>query len=213
MAKGQRISQKQIEVMRAYLAAGNSLSETARKMELPKSTVATWKKRFESEGAPAEGGSNEQARTQKGAGARVGGAKTFEEARTLEQGCALAEQEQRARQGRGQRTFEELRTFNQECFIADAGEIVGLSQRLVRQYLDYAIENRPKIERAIEVLCALGDRISPLELRACVKVLTELKLPDIGKLSSVMGTMYDKRALARGEPTENLGGTIKFEDL
>ena len=41
----------------------------------------------------------------------------------------------------------------------------------------------------------------------------ELKLPDIGKLSSVMGTMYDKRALARGEPTENVGGVIKFEDL
>lgn len=185
MAKGQRISEKQIEVMRAYLAAGSSLSETARKMGLPKSTVATWKKRFESEEPPVQGVGDEQARTQKGAGARVGDG----------------------------RTFEELRTFNQERFIADAGEIVGLSQQLVRQYLDYAIENRPKIERAIEVLCALGDRISPLELRACVKVLTELKLPDIGKLSSVMGTMYDKRALARGEPTENVGGVIKFEDL
>ena len=45
--------------------------------------------------------------------------------------------------------------------------------------------------------------------------MTELKLPDIGKLSSVMGTMYDKRALAKGEPTENIGGTaiIKFEDM
>ena len=37
----------------------------------------------------------------------------------------------------------------------------------------------------------------------------------IGKVSSVMGTMYDKRALAKGEPTENIGGTaiIKFEDM
>lgn len=189
MAKGQKIGEKQIEVMRAYLAAGTSLAETARKMGLPKSTVATWKKRFEEEKpAAADDLDLEQPRPQKGAGAR-----------------AL---------GTGQ-TFEELRTLNQEQFIADAGEIVSMSQQLVKHDLSYALAHRAKIDRAIEVLCALGERISPQELKLCVKVLTELKLPDIGKLSSVMGTMYDKRALAKGEPTENIGGTaiIKFEDM
>lgn len=189
MAKGQKIGEKQIEVMRAYLAAGTSLAETARKMGLPKSTVATWKKRFEGEKpAVADDLDLEQARPQKGAGAR-----------------AL---------GTGQ-TFEELRTLNKEQFIADAGEIVSMSQQLMRHDLSYALAHRAKIDRAIEVLCALGERISPQELKVCVKVLTELKLPDIGKLSSVMGTMYDKRALAKGEPTENIGGTaiIKFEDM
>lgn len=189
MAKGQKIGEKQIEVMRAYLAAGTSLAETARKMGLPKSTVATWKKRFEEEKpAAADDLDFEQARPQKGAGAR-----------------AL---------GTGQ-TFEELRTLNKEQFIADAGEIVSMSQQLVKHDLSYALAHRAKIDRAIEVLCALGERISPQELKVCVKVLTELKIPDIGKLSSVMGTMYDKRALAKGEPTENIGGTaiIKFEDM
>ena len=42
--------------------------------------------------------------------------------------------------------------------------------------------------------------------------LLELKAPDIGKLSSVMGTMYDKRALANGEPTENVGGDATTEE-
>ncbi|MBO5355719.1 MAG: helix-turn-helix domain-containing protein [Clostridia bacterium] len=193
MAKGQKIGEKQIEVMRAYLAAGTSLAETARKMGLPKSTVATWKKRFEEEKpAAADDLDLEQARPQKGAGAR-----------------ALGEG-----QTQGQ-SFEELRTLNQERFIAEAGDIVSMSQQLMRHDLAYAIEHRAKIDRAIEVLCALGERISPQELKLCVKVLTELKLPDIGKLSSVMGTMYDKRALAKGEPTENIGGTaiIKFEDM
>lgn len=189
MAKGQKIGEKQIEVMRAYLAAGTSLAETARKMGLPKSTVATWKKRFEEEKpAAADDLDLERPRPQKGACA-----------------CAL----ERAP------TFEELRTLNKEQFIADAGEIVSMSQQLVRHDLAYAIKHRAKIDRAIEVLCALGEHISPQELKLCVKVLTELRLPDIGKLSSVMGTMYDKRALAKGEPTENIGGTaiIKFEDM
>lgn len=185
MAKGQRISEKQIEVMRAYLAAGNSLSETARKMGLPKSTVATWKKRFESEVASTEVEEDEQARTQKGAPARVG-------------------------EGR---TFEELRTFNQERFIADAGEIVAGAQSLIKYNLEKAFEQREKIDEVIDLLAERGAVLSDKELRRVLLMLLELKAPDIGKLSSVMGTMYDKRALARGEPTENLGGTIKFEDL
>lgn len=185
MAKGQRISQKQIEVMRAYLAAGNSLSETARRVGLPKSTVAGWKKRFESEEASVQGAENEQARTQKGAGARVG-------------------------EGR---TFEELRTFNQERFIEEAGDIVAASQELIRYNLQRAFEQREKIDKIIDLLAERGKVLSDKELRKVLLTLLELKLPDIGKLSSVMGTMYDKRALARGEPTENVGGVIKFEDL
>ena len=193
MAKGQKLEEKQIEVMRAYLAAGSSLAETARKMGLPKSTVATWKKRFEDEKPSASDELDlERPRPQKGAGAR-----------------ALGES-----QGSGQ-TFEELRTMNTEQFIRDAGEIVAMSQQLVRYDLEQAIKQRKKIDRVIDILHERGMALEPQELRAAVKVLTELKLPDIGKLSSVMGTMYDKRALARGEPTENIGGTavIKFEDM
>jgi transposase len=188
MAKGQKLEEKQIEVMRAYLAAGSSLAETARKMGLPKSTVATWKKRFEGEKPTTANDLDlERPRTEKGAGARVGGG----------------------------RTYEELRTMNQERFIADAGEIVAMSQYLVRYDLEQAIKQRENIDRVIDLLCRRGEELTTQELRAAVKVLTELKLPDIGKLSSVMGTMYDKRALARGEPTENIGGTavIKFEDM
>ena len=184
MAKGQRIGEKQIEVMRAYLAAGSSLSETARKMGLPKSTVATWKKRFEGETAGGHRTEDEQGRTQKGAGARVG-------------------------EGR---TFEELRTFNQERFIEDAGEIVAGAQSLIKYNLEKAFEQREKIDKVIELLAERGSVLTDKELRKVLQTLLELKTPDIGKLSSVMGTMYDKRALARGEPTENLGGVVKFEN-
>ena len=189
MAKGQKLEEKQIEVMRAYLAAGSSLAETARKMGLPKSTVATWKKRFEGERPTATDDLDlEQPRPQKGAGARA-----------LESG----------------QSFEELRTLNQERFIADAGEIVGMSQQLVKHNLACAIEHREKIDKVIDLLYERGEVLTPQEIKACVKVLLELKQPDIGKLSSVIGTMYDKRALARGEPTENVSGTtvIRFEDM
>ncbi len=190
MAKGQKLEEKQIEVMRAYLAAGSSLAETARKMGLPKSTVATWKKRFEDEKPSASDELDlERPRPQKGAGARA-----------LESG----------------QSFEELRTMNTEQFIKDAGEIVGMSQQLVKHNLACAIEHREKIDKVIDLLYERGKEMLPQELRACVKVLLELKQPDIGKLSSVMGTMYDKRALARGEPTENVSGAVavlRFEDM
>ena len=190
MAQGKKLDDKQIELMRAYLAQGTSIAETARRMELPKSTVATWKKRFEGEKTPEEDDLDlEQPRPQKGAGARV--------------------------LGEGQ-TFKELRTKSLEAVIRDAGDIVSMSQQLIKHNLSYAVEHRERIDRAINVLVARGEDISPQELRFCVKVLTELKQPDIGKLSSVMGTAFDKQALACGDPTVNLGGSVgvrRFEDM
>ena len=206
MERGQRLSKKQIETMRAYLATGCSVSETARKMSLAKSTVSGWKKQFETEGVRKK---DEQGRTQKGAGARVGDERTADEQRTPDEREAAEESEGSDTPA----TFEELRAFNQERFIRDAGEIVREAQSLIKYNLEKAVEQRKKIDEVIELLAERGKVLTDKELRRVLLMLLELKAPDIGKLSSVMGTMYDKRALARGEPTENLGGTIKFEDL
>ena len=38
-----------------------------------------------------------------------------------------------------------------------------------------------------------------------------MKCDDIGKLSIMVATLYDKRALSQGAPTQNIG--ITFENL
>ena len=170
MAQGQKLDEKTVELIRTYLAAGCSEAETARKMGLPKSTVHSWKKRFEREAPPK--GENEQ-------------------------------------------SFAQLRTQNKEKFIDDAWEIVSAAQRRIKHALERAERMEEQIENAIVLLGSMGGTMSKEEIKAAFAVLTEAKLMDVGKLASVMGVMYDKRALAAKEPTEIVDGSVemRFEDF
>ena len=52
------------------------------------------------------------------------------------------------------------------------------------------------------------------EQKALIKWLQSVKMDDPAKLTTIIGTLYDKAALATGEPTMNLGGTVatRLED-
>lgn len=54
------------------------------------------------------------------------------------------------------------------------------------------------------------------ELRTISNRISSMKIDNLKELAVVFGTMYDKHALAQGDPTENIGGKLsimKFEDL
>ena len=54
-------------------------------------------------------------------------------------------------------------------------------------------------------------QIGYFDLLNLVKELMQLKNIKVGELSSLIGTMYDKQALASDEPTENV--KVKLEDF
>lgn len=74
-----------------------------------------------------------------------------------------------------------------------------------------------ELEKLIAEAARAGD-ISDGERRELLRKLSAVRIDDIGKLSTVMGVLYDKSALASGEATQevNLSGKVKvekFEDL
>ena len=63
---------------------------------------------------------------------------------------------------------------------------------------------------------AKADSITDSQRRALYKKLESIKIEDIGKLAVVLGTIYDKQALANKEATSIIDGSIavkKFEDF
>jgi hypothetical protein len=46
-------------------------------------------------------------------------------------------------------------------------------------------------------------------------MVASLKCDDLGRLVAILGTLYDKQALANREETEIVGGSVvaKFEDM
>ena len=191
MAQGKKTDEQTLEVARAYLATGETVASVARRLSVPESTVRGWRKKFE-----REDHTDDAAEAPKTAAEGGGG-------KELLQHYASGD-------------FAELRALKKREMIERAWRIIEKAQAKVERDLDRAIEKEKLIDNAILLLGTVGEQMSASELKATYKTLRELKIDDIGKLSAVMGTMYDKQALAVGDETEILGGTVaerRFEDL
>lgn len=189
VAKGKKADEQTLEVARALLAARVPVAEVSRKLKVPESTVRGWRKRFEAEDAEAREAQNNAQNS--------GGGKELLSYYTSE-------------------NFAELRAQKKREMIERAWRIIEKAQAKVERELDRAIEREGQIDEALFLLGTMGENLSVAEQKRCFKVLSEMQMSDIGKLSTVMGTMYDKQALAIGEETEILGGSVtvrRFEDL
>lgn len=113
--------------------------------------------------------------------------------------------------------FGKLREQKKEEFINGAWDIVMRAQRLIAKRLDRAEKDDERLDMLLdEVEDMSDDDISDAQRRAIVKRISDLKLDDIGKLGTVMGTMFDKHALALNQPTAIHGGEVvvkRFEDM
>ena len=185
MARGKKTDEQTLEVARAYLAARETVAAVAGRLSVPESTVRGWRKRFEKEDAATDAAKKP-----------VGGGGGKE----MLQHYASAD-------------FAELRAQKKREMIERAWRIIEKAQAKVERDLDRAIEKEKQIDNAITLLGTVGSEMSSSEIKATFKVLRELKIDDIGKLSTVMGTMYDKQALAMGDATENVGVAKRFEDM
>ncbi len=160
MAKGKKYDPEIKERAIALLAVYDSVSKVAKELNLPWSTVDTWKKEKSDEG---------------------GG-------------------------------FEKLREQKKEEFIQNAWSCVMKSQGLIMKRLERAERSEAAIDELIDEVESDSDLSYP-ERKALITKLAVIKLDDVSKLGVIMGTMYDKYALAANEPTVNHGGVVRFEEL
>ena len=107
-----------------------------------------------------------------------------------------------------------MREQRKERFINSAWDNIDLSMELIHQRLIRAVQAEEKLDAIIDRLSAAD--LPPKELRAAVKELNALKVEDLRTLVVVLGTLYDKQALASKEATAIIDGSMKltpFEEL
>ena len=105
--------------------------------------------------------------------------------------------------------FEKLRTQNKENFIRRAGDIIDKGMSLLDKRFSRALENEEELDRLIDEVLK-NDELSQPEKSNLIKTLRSLQLQDVKAITTAIGTIYDKRALAKGESTENSNITFKL---
>lgn len=107
--------------------------------------------------------------------------------------------------------FVELRNEKMKEFSDRASEIIQKGLTLLDKRFDRAIASEEDLDVLIDEIFASGkDEISADEKMRLVNKIRALQLQDIRAITTAIGTLYDKKALADGSSTSNLTVEVKL---
>lgn len=108
-----------------------------------------------------------------------------------------------------------VRNLKKQEFVNTAWNGIKLANELIERRLKRAVEREGEIDVLLnEAIDEIEDneettyKEKQVRIRAVNRVISELKIEDITKLTTALGTLYDKQALASNEATVNAGVTI-----
>lgn len=98
--------------------------------------------------------------------------------------------------------FDELREEKKRGFIENANAIIDKGMQIMDRRFTRALEQEQEIDELIGMVSETDD-MSDKQKDSVTRKLSALQLHDIKALTTAIGTLYDKRALAQGESTDN----------
>ena len=109
--------------------------------------------------------------------------------------------------------FVKLRDEKKADFAERASEIIDKGMLLLSRRLERAIKQEEALDVLIAAIFATDkEELTQDEKNKLVNKIRALQLQDMKAVTTTIGTMYDKRALAKGEATENTTVSIKLPE-
>lgn len=221
--RGAKYGEEIRERARALLVCGESVGAVSRALGLPYTTVKTW-----------ERGWNEKARRGNADGQTGGGEKLSQKTdRSCEREGGYADYESGAEvsnsdldNSRGgsdapcdarndaarEPTLDEMREEMKREFVRRSCEMIKDTQTLLERRIARAVHKEDVLDELIDMVSD-SSKLTDTAKDKIIAKIAGLRLDDIRALSSILATLWDKQALAMKEPTANIGGTLRFEEL
>ena len=109
--------------------------------------------------------------------------------------------------------FVELRDKKKEEFSKQASEIIQKGLTLLNRRFDRALASEEDLDLLIdEIYATPKTSLSQDEKNRLVSKIRALQLHDVKAITTALGTLYDKRALAEGSATDNVAVSIKLPE-
>ena len=100
--------------------------------------------------------------------------------------------------------FKVLYDEKKQEFADKASEIIDKGLQLLNRRLNTALEHEDNLDELIsEIYASDKEELSQVEKKALVDKIRLLQVQKLGEITTAIGTLYDKRALAKGESTQN----------
>ena len=109
--------------------------------------------------------------------------------------------------------FVQLCAYKKEEFAEKATRIIDKATTLLERRIDTALEQQNELDKMLDDVMDLEDKDANYKRKkALANKIDALQLNKLSELTTAVGTLYDKRALAKGESTENSNITVSMSD-
>lgn len=114
--------------------------------------------------------------------------------------------------------FVKLCVEKKKDFVNTADNIIDKATKLLDKRLTTALDRQNELDLLLDVVYEAeenGKKLPAKQQIEIAKKLSKIQLNGLSEITTAIGTMYDKRALAKGDPTNNINNnsTIKFSNL
>lgn len=108
--------------------------------------------------------------------------------------------------------FTKLCIEKKEEFAENATRIINKASKLLEKRLDTALNSQDELEKIIDQVWQMDKKdFNETQKRAIVTKIGKMQLNNLSEITTAIGTLYDKRALAKGDPTVNTDINIKMD--
>lgn len=109
--------------------------------------------------------------------------------------------------------FVKLRKEKMEEFVEQATRIIGKASDLLERRIDTAFYNQDKLDKVLKIISDLNPKDADYKKKqSLANKISELQLNKLPEITTAIGTLYDKRALAKGDSTTNSNITVTMSD-
>lgn len=108
--------------------------------------------------------------------------------------------------------FVKLRNEKKKEFVEHAWSIIGKANKLLEKKIDRALSIEEDIAEILQKL-KNNEQLEKDDVAFLVKNINKLGMDNIGQVSTVIGTLYDKQALINKEATVNHGADKELEEV
>lgn len=206
-----RYTEKEKQHALKRLKSGESASVVSRELNIPRTTLLAWLKSVEKSVEPT------------GAGARKKNTRACEKNSTSSTGGKDSEdlKERDSPDDRNDKSGKEAEKEqkrkaelleNKKKFSKDSWDNISKAQKIINRRLNRALKQEGAIDEIVDiVLSADGEELSEEQKKSILQKLRKIRLDDVRDIAVVIGTLYDKQALANDEATNIIEGGLLVE--
>lgn len=201
----------------ALLASGESVSATAKALQLSYTTVKTWERAWSKKAVvKARQGNADECAKSSGKSENTRAETTEISDSDIDEVTNTSSGEDEVTNtptGKDEKTLDELREEMKREFVRRSCRMIQDTQTLIERRIQRAVHKEDVLDELISMV-ETKENLTYEERKKIVDKISGLRLDDIRALSSILATLWDKQALAMKEPTANVDGSfyVKFED-